>query len=109
MNILKLIKNFRLERISDTFDFIFVDADKKNYIPYYQTILAKNLLRKQGLLVVDNTLFRGEVVESITDQSKKNTAKSIHEFNKLISNDNRVEKIILPIRDGLTLIRFVDS
>ena len=82
------------------FDLIFIDADKENYINYFNNAL--NILDNNGIIVVDNVLWYGDVV----DQNKKNRLTlKIREFNKFIKNDNRVESLILPIGDGLSVCR----
>ena len=82
------------------FDMIFIDADKMNYIEYYERSLQ--LLNKNGLIIVDNVLWYGEVVnENNTDKFTKN----IKEFNVHISKDTRVEKLIIPLGDGMTVCR----
>ena len=82
------------------FDLIFIDADKENYINYFNN--AFNTLDNNGIIVVDNVLWYGDVV----DQNKKNRLTlKIREFNKFIKNDNRVESLILPIGDGLSVCR----
>jgi caffeoyl-CoA O-methyltransferase len=86
-----------------TFDLIFLDANKKAYLEYYQLILDGNLLNAQGLLCVDNTLFKGEVFTP----KPKSIAQAIAEFNQVVATDERVEQIILPIEDGFSLIRLV--
>ena len=82
------------------FDMVFIDADKMNYKEYYEKSL--NLLDKGGLIIVDNVLWHGEVAD------EKNNDKFtiyIREFNKLISEDKRVEQIIIPLGDGMTVCR----
>ena len=82
------------------FDLIFIDADKENYINYFDKAL--NILDKNGIMVVDNVLWYGDVA----DQNKKDRLTlKIREFNKFIKNDNRVESLILPIGDGLSVCR----
>lgn len=83
---------------SNTFDFAFIDADKANYLNYYE--LALQLVRVGGLIVVDNVLWGGDVADS-TIQDKQ--TKSIRELNERIFMDNRVELSVVPIGDGLTL------
>jgi predicted O-methyltransferase YrrM len=82
-----------------SFDFIFVDADKQNYPLYYEQSLK--LLRKGGLLAVDNTLWSGSVADP--DNMEPGT-RAIRRFNEMVKNDNRVTKSLVPIGDGLTLI-----
>lgn len=83
-----------------TFDFAFIDADKNNYINYYEA--AVKLLRPGGLIAVDNVLWDGEVVNP-SNQDK--TTNSIRDLNQHIFNDKRVTISMLPIGDGLTLAR----
>lgn len=80
-------------------DLVFIDADKRGYESYFDFLLDK--LKPGAVILVDNVLWSGKVLDP--DSDKK--AKALHEFNSKISNDLRVEKIILPIRDGITLIR----
>lgn len=83
---------------SGTFDFVFIDADKRNYISYYE--YALDLLRKGGVLAVDNVLWHGKVVdENINDAS----TSAIRDLNKMIKEDERVIVSVLPLSDGLTL------
>ncbi len=84
-----------------TFDLIFIDADKRSYSIYYRRCLS--LLRPGGYLIADNTLWDGHVVEP--EKFRDPQTKGIREFNDLVKEDSGVEKVILPIRDGLTLIR----
>ena len=82
------------------FDFIFIDADKENYIDYFNNSL--NILNNNGIIVVDNVLWYGDVA----DQNKNDRLTiKIREFNKFIKDDNRVESLILPIGDGLSVCR----
>lgn len=83
------------------FDLVFIDADKKNYGLYFDLIIDK--IPAGGWLLADNVLFHGEVILPSDQQSKPATA--IHFFNQKIAADNRVEQVLLPIRDGLMLIR----
>ena len=81
----------------ELFDLIFVDADKENYSLYYE--ISLKLLRKGGLIVVDNVLWKGKVTD-LLDRSKDTI--SIREFNHHVYHDKRVESCIIPIADGLT-------
>lgn len=83
-----------------TFDLVFIDANKRHYIQYYELIFSK--LRSGGLIIADNTLWDGKVLE-VAHHTDKQTI-GIQEFNDMLVRDQRVEKVILPIRDGLTLI-----
>jgi predicted O-methyltransferase YrrM len=84
----------------EMFDFVFIDADKENYLAYFELSLAR--LESDGLIAVDNTLWSGNVLDP-TDRSPDTMA--IRSFNDALARDDRVEAVILPIGDGLTLIR----
>ena len=86
--------------LNETFDLVFIDADKKNNATYYEMILDK--VRSGGLILVDNVLWSGKVL----DQEKSDQKTTfISNFNEMLSLDQRVEKLILPVRDGLFLVR----
>ena len=85
---------------NNTFDMVFIDADKMNYKRYYERSL--NLLDKGGLIIVDNVLWHGEVADE--DNLDKYTI-NIREFNSYVANDKRVEQIIVPLGDGMTVCR----
>ena len=82
------------------FDLIFIDADKENYIKYYD--LAFQLISNNGLILIDNVLWKGDVVDKNKNDEMTNI---IRDFNTHIKNDKRIEKIILPIGDGVTICR----
>ena len=84
-----------------TFDMAFIDGDKRMYTDYYEMVLAK--IRKGGFILADNTLWDGHVIDATYDRDHQTTGIKV--FNDLIAKDDRVEKVILPLRDGLTLIR----
>ncbi|WP_242060043.1 O-methyltransferase [Oscillatoria sp. FACHB-1407] len=86
-----------------TFDFAFIDANKAGYVEYYEKLIGSNLLAPNGYICADNTLFLGEVYLSESEQS--DTAKAIAHFNQVVADDPRTEQVLLPVRDGLTLIR----
>lgn len=86
--------------IDRTFDLVFIDANKRTYIEYYNLIFDK--VRQGGLIIADNTLWDGHVIETPKPGDKQTIG--IRQFNDLVAKDNRVEKVILPLRDGLTLI-----
>jgi len=86
--------------LDETWDLVFIDADKENYINYFNRILPK--LRVGGLILADNVLFHGQVLES---EVKGKNAKAIQAFNDLVQSRTDVEKLMLPVRDGLYLIR----
>ena len=85
---------------NEKFDLVFIDADKMNYIEYYERSLQ--LLNKNGLIIIDNVLWYGEVVN---ENNNDKFTKNIKEFNSHISNDKRVEKLIIPLGDGMTVCR----
>ena len=82
------------------FDIAFIDADKTNYINYYENVIQ--LIKEDGLIIIDNVLWHGEVADENNNEKFTNI---IREFNIHVKKDNRVEKIILPIGDGLTICR----
>lgn len=88
--------------LNQQFDLVFMDADKRKYIDYYELVLP--LLNKGGYIIADNTLWDGHVLEEHPHPNDHQTI-CIKAFNDLIAADTRVEKVILPLRDGLTLIR----
>ncbi len=85
-----------LKTIEGPFDMVFIDADKGNYVNYWESCVPKT--RSGGLLVADNVLWGGDVLDP-----KDETDRAIVEFNRHIYNDKRVEAVMLPVRDGLTL------
>ena len=92
----EIIKNLEVK-----FDLIFIDADKENYSLYYVLVFDK--LKSGGIIIADNILWSGKILEKV--EKDDYATQSIINFNNKIKNDERVEKIILPIRDGLSLIR----
>lgn len=86
-----------------SFDLVFIDADKTEYVQYFQTLLDCNLLAPQGFICVDNTLLQGQVY--LPPQERSANGQAIAHFNSVVANDSRVEQVILPLRDGLTIIR----
>src|SRR6056297_332546 len=95
-NALKVIPNLK-----ETFDLVFMDGDKRQYSAYYHTLF--DYVKPGGFILADNVLWSGKVIE--LESPDDEYTKGIFTFNKLITKDNRVEKIILPLRDGLALIR----
>lgn len=83
------------------FDMAFMDGDKEAYWDHYETLLPK--IRQGGFILADNTLWYGKVLEEV--KSGDHSTRGIVDFNKKLAQDNRVEKVILPVRDGLSLIR----
>ena len=90
----------------DQFDIVFIDADKTGYLNYFITLLDHNLLTRRAIICVDNTLLQGQTYA--TDSPSAN-GKAVAEFNEMVAADPRVEQVLLPIRDGVTLIRRVSN
>lgn len=95
----------QLADAGESFDFVFIDADKKEYVDYFHLLLDGNLVKPKGFICVDNTLYQGQ---AYLPQSQRNAnGQAIAQFNRVVAQDNRVEQVILPLRDGLTLIRLI--
>lgn len=90
-----------IPQLKMTFDLVFIDADKENYLNYYELCLEK--MNSGGFLVADNVLWSGKVVEEA--KSNDIETKSLIEFNAMVQNDVRVENVLLPVRDGLMIVR----
>ena len=88
--------------LDENFDLIFIDADKENYIKYFEIVSKK--LNPNGIIISDNVLWSGKVVEESDNDEETDTLKK---FNKLLSKDERFETIILPLRDGLSISRLI--
>jgi caffeoyl-CoA O-methyltransferase len=88
-----------IERLEGEFDFVFIDADKVNYVAYYEALLPR--LAERGLMAIDNTLWSGRVVHPDDDES----TRAIVEFNDHVAADPRVAAVVLTVRDGITLVR----
>ncbi len=88
-------------RLGITFDMAFIDGDKRTYIPIYE--MALSVTRPEGFIIADNTLWDGHVIDPA--YSRDSQTQGIVAFNDYLAHDNRVEKVILPMRDGLTLIK----
>lgn len=89
-----------IPRLQEIWDLVFIDADKTGYLEYYKLILPH--VRSGGVILADNVLFHGEVLE---EPVKGKNAKAISEFNEFVKNDTRVEHVLVPVRDGLMVIR----
>lgn len=89
-----------IETLDETFDLVFIDADKRQYLDYYEAVFPK--VRKGGFILADNTLWAGKVIQPLQHNDKQTEA--ILRFNDFVTNDSRVEKVILPLRDGLTIL-----
>ena len=85
---------------NEKFDMIFIDADKMNYKSYYENSLQ--LIKKGGLIIIDNVLWHGEVVD---EKNNDKFTENMREFNNFVSEDKRVEQIIFPLGDGMTICR----
>jgi caffeoyl-CoA O-methyltransferase len=94
----------QLANAGEAFDLVFIDADKAGYIDYLNTLLDSSLLAKHGLICVDNTLMQGQ---PYLQGSATENGTAIAAFNQAVVNDARIEQVLLPLRDGLTLIRRV--
>lgn len=89
-------------RLELRFDMAFIDGDKRKYVEYYEMVMAH--LNVDGYILADNTLWDGHVVE---EETKDAQTEGIRTFNDWVAKDDRVEKVILPLRDGLTIIKKV--
>lgn len=89
-----------IELLTDTYDLVFIDANKRDYVRYYEAVLP--LVRPGGIILADNTLWDGKVVTE--PDSRDPQTVGITSFNDYVARDERVEKVILPLRDGLTIL-----
>jgi len=90
-----------IPELNEVFDLVFIDADKEQYLDYYEAALQK--VRKGGFLLADNVLWGGKAV--FNDKRPDKETRGIRKFNEFVAQDNRVEQVMLSIRDGLLLIR----
>jgi len=90
-----------LPKLDNGMDLVFIDADKANYLNYYNLVMNK--LKPGGYILADNVLWSGKVIEEVDPEDEDTIA--LIKFNKLVQEDSRVENILLPVRDGLMLIR----
>ena len=90
-----------IPELNEEFDLVFIDADKREYCDYLELVLPK--LRRGGFILADNTLWDGKVL--VDGDTHDEQTESIKIFNQQLAEDQRVEKVVLPLRDGLTLIR----
>ncbi|MBR6456320.1 MAG: methyltransferase, partial [Prevotella sp.] len=88
-------------KLNLVFDMVFLDSDKRTYVETYEAVLP--IVRQGGFLLADNTLWDGHVTDSAYDRDRQ--TQGIRRFNDHVAADSRTEQVILPIRDGLTLIR----
>ena len=89
-----------LKTLNESWDMVFIDADKVNYTSYYEMVLPA--VKPGGYILADNVLFHGEVLE---EKKQGKNAKAIHAFNEHVKQDTRVEHVLLTVRDGLMIIR----
>jgi caffeoyl-CoA O-methyltransferase len=87
-------------KLDESWDLVFIDADKENYIHYFNLVLPK--VKANGFILADNVLFHGQVLE---EEIKGKNAKAIQAFNDFIAQRNDIEKLMLPVRDGLFVLR----
>jgi len=87
--------------LNKKYDLVFIDADKENYINYFQMIVP--MMNKGGIILSDNVLWSGKILGEVKANDK--STKTLLEYNKLLNEDERVETVLLPIRDGLTVTR----
>lgn len=85
--------------LPETFDLVFIDADKPNYSNYYNLVFDR--VRSGGFIIADNVLWSGKVLDSDKDEN----TQALHEFNQIVAADNSVSNVLLPIRDGLMIVR----
>lgn len=90
-----------IPELNQTFDLVFIDADKPNYSNYFHLIIDK--LNSGGIILSDNVLWYGKVVEPLDEKDK--STKAVLDYNTLLKEDERIETVLLPIRDGLTISR----
>ena len=93
----------KLAVAQESFDLVFIDADKQEYIDYFKLLLDKDLLSSGGFILVDNTLLQGQPY--LSPEQRTVNGEAIAKFNRFIADDPRVEQVLLPLRDGLTMIR----
>ncbi len=94
----------KLAAAQESFDLVFIDADKQEYVQYFHLLLS-SLLAPDGFICVDNTLLQGQPY--LPQSERTQNGEAIAEFNRVVKNDPRVEQVLLPVRDGLTIIRRV--
>lgn len=90
-----------IPRLEETFDIVFIDADKENYSVYYDLVFPK--VKQGGYIIADNVLWSGKVLNSAMKMD--NETKALYEYTRKVHSDSRVEKMLLPLRDGLMIAR----
>lgn len=103
--IIKLTGNAKeiLNDLNETYDLVFIDADKENYIEYFKQVSER--LNKNGIIISDNVLWSGKVLDSSLEKDEETNA--LVNFNKILNEDKRFETVILPLRDGLSISRLI--
>lgn len=91
-----------IQAVEGPIDMVFIDADKRNYALYFDLVIDK--MRSGGLILVDNVLWSGKIIE---ESAKDKSTEALRDFNTKVANDPRVEPLLLPIRDGLFLLRVI--
>jgi predicted O-methyltransferase YrrM len=91
-----------IQAVEGPIDLVFIDADKRNYALYFDLVISK--MRSGGLILVDNVLWSGKIIE---ETAKDKSTEALRDFNTKVANDPRVEPLLLPIRDGLFLLRVI--
>lgn len=94
-----------IPELGGTFDMVFIDGDKREYIEYYNMLMDNNFLHSGSIILADNVLWDGKVIDHTPKNIKDKYTSTIIEFNKLVSLDNRVDVVIMPFRDGMSIIR----
>ena len=89
--------------LGEQYDLVFIDGDKREYTAYYEMLFEHNLVHRNSFILADNILWYGKVVEEVARKDKQ--TQEIIAFNEYVRNDSRVENVILPLRDGINLIR----
>ena len=89
--------------LGEVYDMVFIDGDKREYPEYYNMLMAKNLVHSGSILLADNILWYGKVVQPVAHNDHHTQA--LIEFNRMVVEDDRVESVILPLRDGINIIR----
>ena len=92
-----------LNDLNETYDLVFIDADKENYIEYFKQVSGR--LNKNGIIISDNVLWSGKVLDSSLEKDEETNA--LVNFNKILNEDKRFETVILPLRDGLSISRLI--
>ena len=92
-----------LNDLDETYDLVFIDADKENYIKYFKQVSER--LNKNGIIISDNVLWSGKVLDSSLEKDEETNA--LVNFNKILNEDKRFETVILPLRDGLSISRLI--